>query len=557
MKEVLREVILNSLKTAQSRGILTDASIPDFSIEVPANPEHGHYATNLAFKLAPIEKDSPKRIAETLMDNIIDPEGIIDRVEVAGPGFVNFFIKRDAWLEVISRILKERDEYGKGTLKREKILIEYVSANPTGPLHLGHGRGAAVGDTLSRIMRFGGYNITREFYINDAGRQVRLLGESIYSRLRQMNEPDYPFPEDGYHGEYILDLGKNISREMDILDMPEQRAIDVCMEKGMESMLSQIKEDLHSFGCEFDVWFSERALYSSGEFQRTIEDLRNKGYVYEKDGALWIRTSSFGDDKDRVIRKSNGDFTYFASDISYHINKWRRGFSKAINIWGADHHGYINRVKAVLRANGLSEDWLSVLLVQLVKLWENGKEIKMSKRTGQYVTLRELMNEVGRDAVRFVFLTKSHDSPLDFDLNLVKKKDTENPVYYVQYAHARICSIMRKASTQGIDYNDNHRKLLELIKLDEEMAIIRQLAEFPDLIMDICNCLEPHRLTYYLQELASVFHRYFNLGNTYPDKRVITDDRDLTMSRLMLIEAVRLVLKRGLELLGVSAPEKM
>jgi arginyl-tRNA synthetase len=326
----------------------------------------------------------------------------------------------------------------------------------------------------------------------------------------------------------------------------------------MNIMLHEIREDLKAFGCTFDTWFSEQALYSTGDFKSALEDLKSKGDIYEKDGALWIRTSQYGDDKDRVIRKKSGDYTYFASDISYHLNKWKRGFSRAINIWGADHHGYIKRIKAVLKANGIAEDWLSVMLVQLVKLWEDGREIKMSKRTGQYVTLRELMDEVGRDAVRFVFLTKSHDSPLDFDINLVKKKDPDNPVYYVQYAHARICSIMRKAQDQGISLNwKNQDSVLVLIELDEEMALLRHIAGFPDLLDEVCRTLEPHRLTYYLGELASLFHKYFNLGNSYSEKRVITLKRDLTLARLMLVEAVRVVLKNGLSLLGVSAPDRM
>lgn len=558
MKDELREIILATVNKSFPDKDIRQELIPDFSVDVPSNPEHGHYATNIAFKLAPVLKAPPRKIAEAILKNLSDPHDVVERVDVAGPGFINFFIKRDAWLELISRILKEKDDYGRGKEKAKgKILVEYVSANPTGPLHLGHGRGAVVGDTLCRVMSFRGFDVFREFYINDAGKQVRLLGESIYSRLRQKNESNFPFPEDGYHGEYIVELGEAISRERELLNLPQEDAIEICMDEGMKIMLQEIRDDLEAFGCVFDNWFSERSIYTSGEFDKSMEELKSNGRVYEKEGALWIKTSDYGDDKDRVIRKKNGDYTYFASDIAYHINKWNRGFAKAVNIWGADHHGYINRVKAVLRARGIPQDWLNILLVQLVKLWENGKEVRMSKRTGQYVTLRELMDEVGKDAVRFVFLTKSHDSPLDFDINLVKKKDPENVVYYVQYAHARACSILRKAEEQGISLSDKGSRSLKFITLDEEMKIIRKLAEFPDILDEICRSFEPHRLTYYLQELASLFHRYFNLGNTYPDKRVITDNIELTSSRVSLVEAVRIVLNKGLHLMGVSAPERM
>jgi arginyl-tRNA synthetase len=322
-------------------------------------------------------------------------------------------------------------------------------------------------------------------------------------------------------------------------------------------MLSEIRQDLIQFGMDFDVWYSETDLFQKGLVEKALQKIKERGELYEKDGAAWIQTSAFGDDKDRVIRKSDGQYTYFASDISYHLDKWERGFSQAVNIWGADHHGYVQRVKAALKANGIDENWLSVLLVQLVKLWEGGQEVRMSKRAGQYITLKELVEEVGVDAVRFVFLTKNHDSPLDVDMDLIKKHDSDNPVYYVQYAHARICSIFRKAESEGIVYSRNAKQVLERLILEEEMRLIRLMAEFPSLITEICKTFEAHRLTYYLTELAGLFHKYFNLGNQIPGNRIVTGDASLTQARLTLVDAIRIVISNGLGLLGVHAPEKM
>ncbi len=432
-----------------------------------------------------------------------------------------------------------------------------MSANPTGPLHLGHGRGAALGDAVCTILSFCGYNVVREFYVNDAGQQIRLLGESIFSRWRQMSDPDYPFPEKGYHGGYITDLAREISDEVNLSELQPEKAIGRCAEWGEEKMLGEIKRDLSHFRIFFDVWSHEKDIYSTGLLEESLEKIREKGDLYTKDGALWIKTSAFGDDKDRVIRKSDGEYTYFASDISYHLKKWERGFSKAVNIWGADHHGYVQRMKAGLKANGINETWLSVLLIQLVKLWKGGQEIRMSKRTGQYVTLKELVDEVGVDAVRFIFLTKNHDSPVDFDIDLVTKQSSENPVYYIQYAHARICSIFRKAMSEGITLPKKPDQNVEALVLDEEMTLIRLLTEFPSLLEDISITLEVHRLTYYLTELAASFHRYFNLGTKIAEKRIVTSNKTLSQARLLLAQAIRTVLYNGLTLLGINAPERM
>ena len=558
MKRDLSRILNITVQNCFSRGEFKKTALPDYVIEVPNNPDHGHFATNLPMTFAASQKRRPVEIAEIIVNNLEDNEGLIEKVEIAGPGFINFFIKTDKWLRLLDRIISLGDNYGRSDSgSGEKILVEFVSANPTGPLHLGHGRGAALGDTICRILNFCGYDVVREFYINDAGQQVRLLGESIYSRWRQFSDPEYPFPEDGYHGDYIKELAKEISDEIDLSRLEPEKAITECAEGGKERLLDEIKEDLALFRINFDVWSNESDLYSSGLVKESLNKIRERGELYEKDGALWIKTSAFGDDKDRVIRKKDGQFTYFSSDISYHLEKWKRGFSKAVDIWGADHHGYVQRVKAALKANGLDENWLSVLLFQMVKLWEGGQEIKMSKRAGQYVTLKELIDQVGVDAVRFVFLTKTHDSPLDFDIDLAKKQDSDNPVYYVQYAHARMCSIFRKAASEGISLPPKPRQVIEQLVLGEEIHLIRLMAEFPTILEDISRTFEAHRLTYYLTEMAAMFHRYFNLGNKIPKNRIVIPDKTLSQARLFLIEAIRLVVYNGLKLLGINAPERM
>jgi len=558
MKKALDNILKTTLQNCFQRGSLNETVLPEYVVEVPNNPNHGHFATNLPLTLASSQKRPPSEIARILVENLEDSGDLIERAEIAGPGFLNFVIKKEQWYSLLSGIIGLGNNYGRSNLGTgEKVLVEFVSANPTGPLHLGHGRGAALGDTLSRILSFGGYGVVREFYINDAGQQVRVLGESIYSRWRQLSDPDYPFPENGYHGEYITDLSKEIAEEIDLAGIEPEIAINQCTELGKEKMLDEIRQDLARFRNAFDIWFKESDLFSSGLLEDSLEMIRNRGELYEKDGALWIKTSAYGDDKDRVIRKNDGQYTYFASDISYHLDKWKRGFTKAVNIWGADHHGYIKRVKAALMANDLEESWLTVLLIQLVKLWKGGREIRMSKRAGQYVTLNDLVDEVGVDAARFVFLTKNHDSPLDFDIDVVKKHNSDNPVYYVQYAHARICSIFRKAAANGISLPGKPDEILNRLILDEEMGLIRLMARFPSLLEDICRTLEPHRLTYYLTELASSFHKYFNLGTKIPENRIVNKDPNLSQARLFLAEAIRIVLKNGLKLLGVNAPDRM
>ncbi|MBN1275955.1 MAG: arginine--tRNA ligase [Deltaproteobacteria bacterium] len=558
MKREIDYILRTTIENCFERNLLSRTDLPGYVIEVPGNPDHGHFATNLPLTLASAQKLPPRKIALIIADNLKDESNLLEKIEIAGPGFLNFRIRLGKWYSVLSDIITSGKDYGRNKIgENEKVVVEFISANPTGPLHLGHGRGAALGDTLCRILSFCGYDVVREFYINDAGQQIRLLGESIFSRLMQMKNPEYPFPESGYHGEYIRDLAEEIAGQINPDLMPKEEAIEMCSQKGKEIMLEDIKHDLSVFRVSFDVWYSESDLYDSSKLDNDLETMKGNGHLYEEDGALWIRTSDYGDDKDRVIKKKDGQFTYFASDISYHLDKHKRGFSKAINIWGADHHGYVPRIKAALMTHSVPENWLSVMLIQLVKLWKSGQEIKMSKRAGNFVTLQELVDEVGVDAVRFVFLTKNHDSTLDFDIDMVKKQDSENPVYYVQYAHARICSIFRKAEEEGITLPDNLEGILELLVLEEEVTLLRKMAEFPSLLEEISNTLEPHRLTYYLTELASSFHRYFNLGTKIAENRIISQHKDLTRARLALAGAVRIVISNGLELLGISAPERM
>jgi arginyl-tRNA synthetase len=552
MKKKLAKILKDTLDLCYREGSLRQVPLPEFVVEVPNNPDHGHFATNLAMTLAGEQKSSPRNIAEIVIRHLVDPDHFILKAEIGGAGFINFFVAPGQWYDLLSHVINLKDDYGRSSIgKGKKIMVEFVSANPTGPIHLGHGRGAALGDTLCRVLNFSGYDVKSEFYINDAGQQIKMLGESIYSRWRQFSDPSYPFPSDGYQGDYIQELAVEIAKERKLENLAIHEAAELLSELGKDKILKEIKEDLANFRVTFDLWYKESDLYSSGKIDHAIKLIEKEGMLFEKDGALWIRTSRFGDDKDRVVRKKDGEFTYFASDVSYHLDKWKRGFKRVINIWGADHHGYITRVKAALETQGIPGDWLEILLIQLVKLWEGGAEVKMSKRSGKYVTLKELVDEVGVDAVRFVFLSKDHTSPLDFDIGLVKRKDSENPVYYVQYAHARVCSLFRKAATENIHLPEQPDSTLQRLVLDEEIALIRKMAEFPSLIEEIAGDLGPHRLTYYLTELAGSFHRYYNRH------RIVSDDRTLTQARLFLSSGIRILVKNGLSLLGVSAPEVM
>jgi arginyl-tRNA synthetase len=546
MKEFVREKVAEAVKEIFGKD---KVSVVDrASFEKPKKKEFGDFATNVSFLLARELREKPFVIAQELSEKLLELSEF-EKVEVAGGGFINFTFSQNFYVKLLKEVA-ETDYYVSDVGKGKKILLEYVSANPTGPLHVGHGRGAVVGDVLYRIMKLTGYNPTREFYINDAGRQIKLLGVSIYARMKELKGEDYPFPEDGYRGEYIKEVAEKLLKERpDILELPEEEAISLASEFGKEELLKEIKEDLQELGVEFDSWFSERGLYERGEVERVLKLLDEKGLLYEKEGALWLKTTLFGDDKDRVVRRSNGEYTYFASDIAYHYNKMERGYEKAIDVWGADHHGYIGRVKAAIQALGKDPDWLEVVLIQLVKLFKGGQEVKMSKRAGNFVTLRWLMDEVGVDAVRFFFLLKRHDTPLDFDIDLALSAKNENPVYYVQYAHARLCSILDKAKERGLEPSD---KNLELLSSEEEKELIIGCYMLRYELQAAAERREPHRLTYYLIDLASKLHRFYNKHRVMDEK-----ERGLSSARLYLIEAVRKTIKIGLDILNVNAPRRM
>ena len=529
------------------------ATYPDAKVQIHVeypDKRYGDYATNVAFWLSKVLKKPPREIATKIAVNLKHP--FIEKVEVAGPGFINITMNEHWWHSIVKKILTLKEGYGQLSIGNGKrIQIEYVSANPTGPLHVGHGRGAAVGDSLARILKKAGYEVEREYYINDAGRQIRMLGESIWARCMELQGKEVEFPEDGYRGNYVVDLAKEALREFpDILERPKDEAVEVLAQWGKDKLLKQIVDDLRSFNVSFDSFFSEKSLHESGEVSKIIEELKAKGYIYEKDGALWFKSTAFGDEKDRVVVRATGEPTYFAADIAYHKNKMERGYDTCIDVWGADHHGYIPRVKASMAALGYNPERLKVLLIQMVNLLKNGEPVVLSKRAGEIITLRWLINEVGTDAARFIFLTRKCDSHLDFDIEIAKRQTEENPVFYVQYAHARVCSIKRTAQERNITLSLNEPDL-SLLKEEEEKELMRKLAQFPDVIENCAKTFEPHRLTYYLTELASLFHGYYNRF------RVLTEDEALRNARFALCEAVRLVIKEGLNLLGVSAPEVM
>ncbi|MGD9221455.1 MAG: arginine--tRNA ligase, partial [Desulfobacterales bacterium] len=444
--------------------------------------------------------------------------------------------------------------YGASDIGRgQKFQVEFVSSNPTGPLHVGHGRGAAVGDAVANILAFCGYDVQKEYYINDSGRQIRTLGQSVYLRYRELLGQTVKFPEECYQGVYIHELAADIKAQKGdgLLALPEEDAIMHCARFAAQNILDGIRDDLKLFGLEFDCWFSEQSLYDSGRVDEILRQFRKQGIIYEKEGALWFKTSDFGDEKDRVVVKANGETTYFASDIAYHQDKYERGFERVVDVWGADHHGYIPRMKAAIEASGHRRDQFDVILVQLVNLLRAGEPVAMSTRAGEFETLRDVINEVGRDAARFIFLTRHYESALDFDLEVAKQKTNDNPVYYVQYVHARIASILRKGDERGVGKISWNDQAVARIKAPEEIDLIKALARYPEVLVGSAQSMEPHRVTYYLMELASAFHTYYN------KHRVLTDDDLLRCGRLNLILAVQKVIRNGLTLLGVSAPERM
>ena len=554
MRKKLTEIIKQAIDKSMTSGFLQTSTIPLLILEVPKDESKGDYATTIAMGMASLEKKPPRSIAEAIAGNIEDTEGIIERIEIAGPGYINFFLRTGSWLETLRKVIALGDGYGQVNIGEAKpVQVEFVSANPTGPLHVGHGRGAAFGDSLSNLLRAAGYNVRKEYYINDVGNQMQTLGRSTWLRYKQIFDPAVTFMDDGYKGDYIKDIANCVITEAKdkYLSMPESDAVPFFVKYAKDNILEGIRKDLDDFGVIFDEWFSEKRLYESGEVEDILMQLKEKGHLYEHEDALWLNTTQFGDDKDRVVVRANGQKTYFASDIAYHQNKMKRGFHFIVDIWGADHHGYEPRMKAGVQCLGNPVERLKIILVQFVTLLREGKPVSMSTRSGEFVTLREVMDEVGKDAARFMFLTRRSDSHLDFDLELVKKESSENPVYYVQYAHARIMNIFKQAEERGIPMPSVDSTDLSLLVLPEEIRMIKLIASYPELIEASAQALEPHRITFYLQDLATALHNY------YFHHRVITDDIKLTEARLILLQGVKQVLKSGLTIIGVSAPERM
>ena len=550
-KKFLRTLIVNSLNQAREAGKLEFTDLPSFEVEVPKQAEHGDFATNAALVLASQAKQPPRKIADIIKESLSASEGVLKRIEIAGPGFINFFLEEGYWRQVLHDIQRLGPTYGNCDLGAgQRVQVEFVSANPTGPLHIGHGRGAALGDALTRLLAIAGYQVSREYYINDVGTQIITLGKSLYFRIQELQGKEVEFPSDGYQGAYIKDLARQYLMEQGppppATDKPDYLFLG---QYAADLILADIKKDLEDFGVTFDHWFSEADLFRQGWVEQSFALLQEKGCLYEADGALWFRASRFGDEKDRVVRRSNGATTYFASDVAYHLNKFEQGYDLVVDMWGADHHGYVPRLQAAAQALGM-RDRLHIILVQLVSLLRLGEPVAMTTRGGTFVTLREVLDEVGKDAARFIFLTRRADAHLDFDLEVAKQQSAENPVYYVQYAHARLASVFRQAEAQGITWTPD-AAVLPLLSLPEEVDLLKLLASYPDLVEGAARHLEPHRLTYFLTELASQLHSY------YYKHRFISENADLTQARLWLVQGVKTVLAHGLGILGVTAPESM
>lgn len=552
IQDILSKLIMEALNQAKLGGKLPINGIPEIMLEHPREKAHGDWATNIALVLASKVKMPPRAVAQAIVESLNDTQGYLEKIEIAGPGFINFYLSSKWLYEVLSLIKEQGQKFGHSKAGADqKILIEFVSANPVGPMHIGHGRWAAVGDTLANVMSASGYDVKREFYINDYGNQMDIFAESVAVRYAELLGQDIPFPEEGYRGEYIKDIAREIiAKEGDkYMAISKEDRQEIFKERAYMQVLEHLKHTLQGMGVAFDFWFSERALHELSLVKKTIEELRKRGYVYDSEGAVWFKASAFGEEKDRVLVRANGEPTYFAADIAYHKNKFGRGFDRVINIWGADHHGYVARMKAAIEALGYPPEKLEVIIGQLVNLLRGGEPVRMSKRTGEMVTLDELLEEVGRDATRFFFLMRSTDSPLDFDIELAKEQSNENPVYYVQYAYARISSIIRYAKAEGIDLSGeiNYNRL----ETESELDLIKKLAEWPEILERVSRQRAPHPLTAYAQELAAVFH-YF-----YTKCRVVGEDKELSTARMSLSEATRAVLKSVLNMLGISAPERM
>ncbi len=556
MVDLIRGHIREALKSYAAEKGVEFESEPVVMLERPRREGQGDWASNVAMQLARTFRTSPREIAQNIVDRISLEDGYLERAEVAGPGFINFFFSRKWAAEALSGVLAGGDDYGRvEDGKGKRVQVEFVSANPTGPLHVGHGRGAAVGDVVSSILEFAGWDVEREYYVNDAGLQMGLLGKSTQARYFEiLGKPDLaPMIDDGYKGDYIYDLARDIiERDGERhLDVSPGESLPVFQDYAEKTIRAWIRDVLSDFGVDFDVWFSEKSLYDDNLVEPAAQFLKDRDKAYEEDGALWFRSTQYGDDKDRVLFRSNGVPTYFMSDIAYHKNKFDRGFDLVIDVWGADHHGYVPRVKAAVEAMGRDPRDFQVLLIQFVSLLRGGEQVSMSTRSGQFITLKDVLEEVGRDATRYFFIMRSCDSHLDFDLELAKQSTNENPVYYVQYAHARIHSIFRESAGRGIAVPAAGDVDLTLLAEKEEQMLIRKLALFPEEISKAAMEWAPHRLTFYVHDLASLFHSFYNAH------RILGTGEEVMKARLVLVEATRQVLANSLRIMGISAPEKM
>lgn len=546
LKEQIHHAVINA-------GLATEDQIPDIILEKPKDKAHGDFATNIAMQLARVAKKAPRQIADDIIDKLNKSEASVEKVEIAGPGFINFFMKKDFLGEVIETVLSAGENYGKSTVGiGEKVQVEFVSVNPTGDLHLGHARNAAFGDVLCNVFAAAGYEVEREYYINDAGNQINNLGLSVEARYLQEIGRDVDMPEDGYRGQAIIEIAKELVKEdgEKWADKDHEERLDFFKEYGLKASLRNIESDLKDFRVEFDHWFSERSLFKDGQIDDTLAVLDDGGYTFEKDGALWFKTTEFGDDKDRVLIKGDGNYTYLTPDIAYHKNKLDRGFDRIINVWGSDHHGYIPRMRAALQALGYPVEKFDVKIIQMVNLFEAGEKVKMSKRTGKAVSLRELMDEVGIDAVRYYFVARSNDSQLDFDMDLAKSQSNDNPVYYAQYAHARICTMLSQAKSKG--FKTEAEFDASLLTAEKELDLLKKIGELPQMIVDAADKHTPHKVTQYIFELATLLHSFYNA-----EKVLDADNEARTHARIALMKAVRQTLANAMTIIGISAPEKM
>ncbi|MES5843838.1 MULTISPECIES: arginine--tRNA ligase [unclassified Bacillus cereus group] len=550
VKGLIKEEIQAAVLKAE---LATEEQIPNVVLESPKDKTNGDFSTNMAMQLARVAKKAPRMIAEELVANFDKAKASIEKIEIAGPGFINFYMDNSYLTDLIPTIVNAGEAYGEtNTGKGEKVQVEFVSANPTGDLHLGHARGAAVGDTLCNLLAKAGYDVSREYYINDAGNQIHNLALSVEARYMQALGLEKEMPEDGYHGADIIAIGKRLAEEFGdrYAKADEKESYEFYREYGLKYELAKLQKDLESFRVKFDVWFSETSLYKNGKIDQALAVLKERHEIFEEDGATWFRSMTYGDDKNRVLIKNDGSYTYLTPDIAYHRDKLERGFDKLINIWGADHHGYIPRMKAAIQALGYDKETLEVEIIQMVQLYQNGEKMKMSKRTGKAVTLRELMEEVGVDAMRYFFAMRSGDSHLDFDMDLAVSKSNENPVYYAQYAHARVCSILRQGEELGLATGGDVN--YKLVTSEKEVELLKKLGEFPAVVADAAQKRLPHRITNYAFELAATLHSFYNA-----EKVLNQDNLELSKARYELMKAVRTTLQNALAIVGVSAPEKM